>query len=204
MAIPDNLQLKHIYPVPRESRLSAFLYELKYAFQIFGIFARETSTPTITGEFTVNVSFGHGKRKTDPSIKMIREKAEREISELFSKFKVGREGYRWPEQLEANARRVLQVEEQVEEQQEKEQLEIKGFTPMVLSELTDISISWAYRILVGEFMPGREVLAKIADVTGMSMDELNEELLSRQRAAKREKRIKLPERDHKTPGSPPI
>ena len=67
-------------------------------------------------------------------------------------------------------------------EQAKEQLEIKGLTPKVLSELTDISISWAYRILAGENMLGREVLAKIADVTCMSMDELYSELESRKAA----------------------
>jgi len=67
-------------------------------------------------------------------------------------------------------------------EQTKPQLELKGFTPKVLSEMADISISWAYRILDGEFMPGREVLAKIAEVTGMSMDELYKELESRKAA----------------------
>jgi len=62
-----------------------------------------------------------------------------------------------------------------------EQLDLRGFTPKVLSEMTDISISWAYRILVGEFMPGRDTLSRIANVVGMTMDELNEELLERQK-----------------------
>lgn len=65
----------------------------------------------------------------------------------------------------------------------KHQLDLNGYTPKALSELADISISWAFRILDGEYMPGREVLARIADVVGMSMDELNQELLDRQRAA---------------------
>lgn len=67
-------------------------------------------------------------------------------------------------------------------EQAKEQLELKGFTPKVVSEMTDISISWAYRILAGEYMPGREVLAKIAEAVGMSMDELYHELEGRKAA----------------------
>lgn len=64
-----------------------------------------------------------------------------------------------------------------------EQLSLNGFTSKVISELADISISHAFRILDGQSMPGREALAKIAEIVGMSMDELNKELLSRQRAA---------------------
>ena len=68
-------------------------------------------------------------------------------------------------------------------QAEKQQLELKGFTPKVLAELADISISGAYRILAGERMPGRDLLVRIANVVGMDMGELYEELLSRARAA---------------------
>ena len=72
---------------------------------------------------------------------------------------------------------------QAETEQEKPDLELEGFTCKVLSELADISISHAFRILDGQSMPGREALAKIAEVVGMTMDELHKELLSRQRAA---------------------
>ncbi len=62
------------------------------------------------------------------------------------------------------------------------QLELKGYTPKVLSEMADISISGAYRILKGERMPGAAQLAKLADVVGMDMGELYAELLSRKAA----------------------
>jgi len=68
-------------------------------------------------------------------------------------------------------------------QAEKIELSLNGFTSKVISELADISISGAFRILDGQRMPGREALAKIAEIVGMSMDELHKELLSRQRAA---------------------
>ncbi len=59
------------------------------------------------------------------------------------------------------------------------QLELKGYTPKVLSVMADISISGAYRILKGERMPGVYQLAKLAEVLDMDMGELYEELLSR-------------------------
>ena len=77
MAIPDSLQFKQLRPISR------FSYELDYALQIP---KREGAKPTITGEFTVNVRFGHGQRRKHPPIEDIQKKAEREISELFSKF----------------------------------------------------------------------------------------------------------------------
>ena len=64
----------------------------------------------------------------------------------------------------------------------KKQLELKGFTPKVLSVMADISISGAYRILKGERMPGVYQLARLADLVGMDMGELYEELLSRKAA----------------------
>jgi len=79
-----------------------------------------------------------------------------------------------------------QVEEAVVPQSEKEKLTLFGFTSKELAERTGISISGAYRIIYGERMPGRESLAKIAKVVGMSMDELNEELLKRCAATERE------------------
>jgi len=79
-----------------------------------------------------------------------------------------------------------QVEKAVVQQSEKKKPELNGFTSKVLSELASISESGAYRILAGERMPGREALAKIAGIVGMSMDELNKELLKRCAATERE------------------
>jgi len=80
-----------------------------------------------------------------------------------------------------------QVEETVVQQSEKKKLKLFGYTSKAVSELANISISGAYRILDGQRMPGREALAKIAKVVGKSMDELNEELKNRQRAASEKK-----------------
>ena len=77
-----------------------------------------------------------------------------------------------------------QVEKAVVQQSEKNQPpELNGFTCKVISELADISISHAFRILDGQSMPGRVALAKIAKVVGMSMDDLHKELLKRKCAA---------------------
>jgi len=63
--------------------------------------------------------------------------------------------------------------------EQKIPLDINGFTPKVVAELAEISISGAYRILAGERMPGSNMLAKLAEVVGMDMGELHKELLSR-------------------------
>ena len=61
--------------------------------------------------------------------------------------------------------------------------ELKGYTASVLATMADISVSHAFLILSGQRMPGRTLLKTLADIMSVSMDELHEELLARQRAA---------------------
>ena len=62
-------------------------------------------------------------------------------------------------------------------------LELNGFTPLVLSDLGEISISHAYRILEGTRMPSVGVAERLAGLVGMSLDEFIKDLRRRQRAA---------------------
>jgi len=61
--------------------------------------------------------------------------------------------------------------------------ELRGFTPSVLAEMADISLSYAFKIQDGLQMPGLKVLERIAEVVGMSLEELIVELRRRQKAA---------------------
>ena len=61
--------------------------------------------------------------------------------------------------------------------------ELAGLTPVVMAELADISLSYAFKIQDGGVIPGIEVLERIAGVVSMSLEELVAELRRRQRAA---------------------